>query len=257
MFRAGEQCYARNDAPGVIHPGLWICPVDMRHSVMSFEYVGFNTGSYPDDIIQLSVERTHDTTLEPAIWNSKNRDFNDHHRINMEAFVSHKVKWLHNPPPDQIDVIMRDANKGDWYRMSYCVGEMTNPRVKVTRESVDQAGKRYRFSPEEMNNEMAKEVNNFDELHGEEEAALSYFIQDGWVHARFNQLESRTDGGVYNLNGTMYTINPSKEIAHGHGSLFRFNIAAGSIGIKIELDIDDDLTEQIDCVDFTEPICKY
>ena len=32
LMQADGQCYARDDHPGIIHPGLWICPPDMRHS---------------------------------------------------------------------------------------------------------------------------------------------------------------------------------------------------------------------------------
>ena len=93
LIQADGQCYARNDHPNIIHPGLWICPPDLRHGVFSQEYVGFNTGPYPDDKIQLSIERTHDN-LGETLWNSKNKNFQDHHRLNIEAFVSHKVNGL-------------------------------------------------------------------------------------------------------------------------------------------------------------------
>ena len=49
------------------------------------------------------------------------------------------------------------------------------------------------------------------------------------MHTKFNEINDRYAGGNYtDEDGTSYNINPSKEIAFGHGSLFRFNIATGS-----------------------------
>ena len=49
-----------------------------------------------------------------------------------------------------------------------------------------------------------------------------------------NELNDRYAGGNFtDEDDTSYIINPSKEIAYGHGSLFRFNIATGS-GLRSE-----------------------